>query len=305
MTFRDRLPIFGIVVIYTHRPISMPRKHSVEQSSLAKIRLSKKLFRPLGTLLVLSAMVAGLFQMSEQQVEQIAYTEGSFEEALARAAEADRLCFVSFETEFCYPCRTFEHRIQTNPELKDIIQQQYTPYRIDPLNTYTGGKNLARMYGVEHLPTLLITDSGGREIFRVEEEAQWDSLKMVLESHASLRVPPKFVTPSLLGKRASAPLHIAKDSLSDMGFEEMYNRRYSLSLGKYDSYQDARDAAKDRQSSWNQSIWIQPRGQKFELLIGSFESKKAAKVTRKFLQLWEDVSTKVAPLRDRPIVLAD
>jgi thioredoxin-like negative regulator of GroEL len=86
---------------------------------------------------------------------------GSFEEAALSAQRANQPMLLDFWAEWCPPCKVMDAEVYTNA---DVVQamQPFAPVRID----FDKKPALARKYQVESMPTIVITDSYGLELFR-------------------------------------------------------------------------------------------------------------------------------------------
>jgi hypothetical protein len=250
----------------------------------------------IGSILALSLCTTGLLYWQQLKPDGLSYYAGTFEEVLDQAALGDRLCFVKFESDFCYPCQQLDTRLKYTPGFAESLAGNYLLYRVDPFNSYLGGRDLARRYQIRELPTLLITDSEGRELTRLEGLADSPRLQALLEQHAALRVAP--------ARQAVMPARLAVPIASDSSFEEQ--RHFGLVIGQYDSFVTARRAALQRRRQWNQAVWIQAKrfGSQFQLVLGTFDERREARMTKRFLKVWEKEESSVVALRPIPLEIA-
>lgn len=256
-------------------------------------RLRQRYGYVIGSILALSLCTAGLVYWQQLKPDGLTYHLGTFETALQAARQADRLCFVKFESAYCYPCQQLDQRLKHTPGFAHAVESAYLLYRIDPFDHYSGGHDLARRYHIDELPTLLITDPDGHEITRLEGLADAEDLRDLLAKHAALRLPP------VRGEVASAryALPAEADTLAPD------TRHFGLATSQYDTFLEARRAALHRERQWNQAVWIQPRrwGKGFHLVLGAFDHRREARLTQRFLRVWEKADTKVVPLRASPL----
>jgi len=89
---------------------------------------------------------------------KVDWFEGTFDEALARAASSKKLVFLEFWSESCSRCERLGREALSAPsvvtELKDLICLRVDTESAD-------GKQLSSRYGVRALPTLLFLESDG------------------------------------------------------------------------------------------------------------------------------------------------
>jgi thioredoxin-like negative regulator of GroEL len=86
---------------------------------------------------------------------------GSFEEAAVAAQRANQPMLLDFWAEWCPPCKVMDAEVYSNG---DVVQamKPFAAVRLD----FDKKPALARKYQVENMPTIVITDSYGLELFR-------------------------------------------------------------------------------------------------------------------------------------------
>lgn len=268
-----------------------PQSHTTQRQSMRQ-----QYGYLIGSVLALSMCTVGLVYWQQLKPDGLTYFKGSFEQALDQAHLGDRLCFVKFESEFCYPCQQLDLRLKRTPSFAAAVGGEYLIYQVDPFNSYTGGRELSRQYHIQQLPTVLITDADGLEITRLEGLADVEALEDFLQEQAVLRVAP--AQPEVT--RTNYSLGADLDSSA-----QLPKQHFGLTIGEYPDFITARRAALKRKRSWNQAIWIQPKAETetCEVVLGCFDERREARLTKKFLALWEDEETEVVPLRPLPLTI--
>jgi len=109
---------------------------------------------------------------------QIAWTS-SFEDAQKLAIATDRLILVDFWATWCGPCKKMESESWSDDEIQKI-SQSYVPLKVD-LDRKT---ELARRYGVNAIPLLLVLDSSGELIYKKLGYMGQDELSRDLKKYA-------------------------------------------------------------------------------------------------------------------------
>jgi thioredoxin-like negative regulator of GroEL len=85
----------------------------------------------------------------------------TFEEASAGAQREGKPMLLDFWAEWCLPCKVMDAEVYPNDE----VAQAADPFALVRIN-FDKKPALARRYRVENMPTLVLTDSYGRELFR-------------------------------------------------------------------------------------------------------------------------------------------
>ena len=89
---------------------------------------------------------------------------------LERAREQDSLMMVAFMTQWCGYCKKMDRTTWNSPDVVDRFAE-LVAVRVDADETKKrhghSGTELARRFGVHGFPTLVLLDSGGRELDRV------------------------------------------------------------------------------------------------------------------------------------------
>ncbi len=209
------------------------------------------------------------------------------EEDLSRKLEEEvisRPSFVLFTTTHCYPCQRLEERMKASKEFTDFIERHFDLYRIDGRDSYTAGIKLAQRYGIRTFPSLLITDNKGRELTRLPVPG---SPELWMES---------LIQQKGLGIKAGGKI---KDVIDK---ETRKNKEFGLLYRSSESWEESRGLLRYLKKNWNQEIWVHPRqNEGYDIIIGRFGDKKMARITRKFLRLWEGEQAPVVKLEDKAL----
>ncbi len=95
--------------------------------------------------------------------------ETKFETVLETAKSENKLVFVEFYADWCTPCKMMDQQVFTDKNIGDFFNQRFVNVKV---NTEKGnGPDLAAIFEVTALPTLLFLDEIGRVVERREGAA--------------------------------------------------------------------------------------------------------------------------------------
>jgi len=197
-----------------------------------------------------------------------------------------RYCLVLFGTDFCHPCSELESRLSHSEEVQQLIKSQFVPYKIDAFSRETGGVELAERYDVYSLPSMLVTDAEGKELYRFSGVFEVGEILRYLK-----KLPPYGSLPD------SSQATPAIQYLQGKGISRLTDL-YALKVAELYDYGSARMLALEHSHIWDKGIWIHhsSNGQ-YELLLGAFDSEYKARVTARLLRAWDQIETQIVPLQ--------
>ena len=91
--------------------------------------------------------------------EGIVFFKGSFQEALAKAKAENKPVFVDVYATWCGPCKQLKKKTFKDEKVGDYYNKNFINVAID--GESKEGEMVARKYGVQGYPTLLIVDFDG------------------------------------------------------------------------------------------------------------------------------------------------
>lgn len=110
-----------------------------------------------------SARLKGLIQtLQSNDIKEIDFFHAPFAEVLAKAKEEKKLIFMDCYTSWCGPCRMMANQVFTRPEVGKYFNAHFVNTKVDMERGE--GKDLAKKYGVNAFPTLLILDGEGNVV---------------------------------------------------------------------------------------------------------------------------------------------
>ena len=122
---------------------------------------------------ILFISVCGIACKSANVLESGSISDGiqfespkKFEDALIRARSDNKLVFVEFYADWCAPCKLMEQEVFSDKNIGEYFNKHFINVKVD-----TEGKNgpdVAGIFQVNGMPTLLFLDGFGSVIERIE-----------------------------------------------------------------------------------------------------------------------------------------
>lgn len=97
---------------------------------------------------------------------QIVFFEGDFKDARKKAEEENKNLFVDFYAEWCVPCKLMDKDVFSRKEVGDYFNEKFVCCRLDA--EQAENKPLAKKYGVNAFPTMIVMDAGGKELKKLK-----------------------------------------------------------------------------------------------------------------------------------------
>lgn len=92
----------------------------------------------------------------------IQFFHGTWEEALAKAKEEEKVIFMDAYASWCGPCKMMSARVFPNKEVGDYFNEHFINVKIDMEKGE--GPQLSQRYGVRAYPTLFFIDANGKVV---------------------------------------------------------------------------------------------------------------------------------------------
>jgi len=91
--------------------------------------------------------------------------EDDWDTAFAKARSQDKVVLASFEAEWCVWCRRLETTTYRDTKVASVLDASVVPVSLD---VDGNGRELSDTYAVDGLPTVVVFDSEGRELGRID-----------------------------------------------------------------------------------------------------------------------------------------
>jgi len=228
---------------------------------------------------------------------KVNFFAGSFDHAKLKAGNEGKLFFVEFYAEWCTPCKWMDKTTFKNEMVVNQLNNNYVPLKLD-IET-NQGQDLKKQYEVNILPTILIFNSQGRMIERIEKTLSSESMVSMLSFHNN---PENRIvvnhsynqSPLELGESRGPNL----DHLySQIQMENDFRTNYKLLIANYFDYADAHFKVKELQETFTEPIIVLNQylenTTQYKVLLGEFKTISDADKFRILLKEEHNMETTI------------
>ena len=210
------------------------------------------------------------------------FLEESFEEAKVLAGEEGKLFFVEFFADWCVPCKWMEETTYKDTEVVQLLKENYIAVKlnIDEISGY----DLKQHYSVNILPTILIFNSQGVLIERMEETMSPRKMAYVLNYHNSEE--NKAIVKHEVNKSPSDILNSTLseanqiNNINSISDSEKRADIFRIQLGVFNKYENTRELVESLQSQFMDPVTvindIKDGKAIYRVMMGEFETKSDA-----------------------------
>ena len=125
-------------------------------------------------------------------LDGIQFSKGeNFETVLALAKSEGKLVFVDFYADWCTPCKMMDQEVFTDKSIGDYFNKKFVNIKVD--SEKGNGPDLAAIFEVTALPTLLFLDEIGRVVKRREGAAFHTELMNMAENALSQKESMSYI----------------------------------------------------------------------------------------------------------------
>lgn len=185
---------------------------------------------------------------------EVVFSSVKVEAALQRAKLEGKLIFLDFSAKWCTPCKWMEETTFKDPEVIDKLKAEYIAVKVDIDEPQ--GAAVKSTYDINYLPTMLILNSKGQLVEKIEKTMTAPDLYTLLERHDS----PNNKTVVTYQPNTAPSTAITTRTLEK-------NDDYTISSADYKKYQDKED-----------------RASVYKLQMGAFSSFQAAHEKKQHLK---------------------
>ena len=214
------------------------------------------------------------------------FTDVNVEEAIAKASAEGKLVFMDFYANWCTPCKWMEKTTFADKRIASTLNLNFVAIKVNIDDVE--GFQMKNKYEVNFLPTILILNSEGKMIERIEQTMVADELLGILQLHNSpenrvvikhdFNKSPKRINGSQ-DVEEEDPWTISQDDYRR--YTEMEEKRnYRVQVGVFNDYSEAQKEVNKLRETFMEPIVVLNdfRNDKviFKIMLGQFQSLQEA-----------------------------
>ena len=235
---------------------------------------------------MLSFMICLLLAISvnaENTPSSINFYDGDFESAKVKAGSEGKLFFVDFYANWCTPCKWMEETTFNDSEVVGLLTANYVSLKIDIDDL--DGYSIKEKFQVSVLPTMLIFNSKGELIARVEETLSSRKLAKLLTYHNKeenkIRVKHAVnSSPEQSVSRASTSEKSKRPAKRTANTTKPANQKFRIQLGVYNEFENTHAMVSQLKSKFLEPVIVLNDEQEgkmvYKVMMGAFETKEEA-----------------------------
>lgn len=219
------------------------------------------------------------------------FLNSNLDEAKERASAEGKLVFVDFYARWCTPCKWMD---QTTFKDKNVIELLNDNFIAVKMNIdETEGFAMKKQYEVQYLPTILIFNSNGQVVDRIEETLTSADLIQLLHRHNSVDNKRIIVNGVNASPTSTQRTYEAEDDSFTMTSAQYNNYKdtkksvYRVQTGVYEEYSGAAKMVATLRETFLEDVVVTNdyRGEKvlFKVMLGQFATLEEAESFRKIL----------------------
>ncbi len=228
--------------------------------------------------MVLMVMFCNGIQASNGSLASIDFTNEAFEQAKNRASKEGKLFFVDFYANWCTPCKWMENTTFKDKEVIKTLNNNYVSIKVD-IDTKEGFQ-VKEKYQISVLPTLLIFNSDGELVERVQETLSRSKMMNLLTFH--VHKDAKVVQNHYFNQSPNKETNI--QSPESNKYQEYRNKssksNYRIQVGDFNNYEAALRKVNEIREEFLEEIIVlndyRDGAVWYRVLMGNFSSESEA-----------------------------
>jgi thioredoxin 1 len=258
--------------------------------------------KPYHFILFLSAIILSTSPVYSYD-KMVKFSSMNMHEARQKASQEGKLIFLDFHAKWCSPCKWMEQTTFTDENVIQILQQDYIAIKVDIDDQE--GYDIKKHFDVKYLPTLLIFNSEGIMIERVEKTLTPRALKELLSKHNepvnkkiikhSVNSSPSLTMPVQAQNNVPAEMKLTEEEQQVLDQQPVNQHIHKLQVGVFEKYESAETFIQKLNTTFMETVTVKNdfiQGKMvFRVLLGQFESKEEAMTFKKLLKEEHDMDS--------------
>jgi len=227
------------------------------------------------------------FSTLPANMEEVDFYQGSLKDAKKLAGLEGKLAFVEFHASWCGPCKWMNQTTFKHPEVVGELNENYVAIKVD-IDDFDGFA-WKKQYNVETLPTMLIFNSRGQLVDRIEETLSPSKMVEILKMHNS--EPNKEVMATINTSPKELRSQKRRNSGSKAPSVDMTRRSqssYKIQVGIFEDYESAVGYFQKLQEDFLEPIIVlndyTNGAVRYKIMMGDFQSENEADSFRDILE---------------------
>jgi len=234
------------------------------------------------------SIITGTSTTNTNPTNNVRFYSGSFENAKAKAGTEGKLFFVEFYADWCTPCKWMDKTTFKDSKVVAQLNDNYIPLKMD-IESHEG-TDLKKQYSIRMLPTILIFNSQGRMVERVEKTLSSESLNSLLVFHNN--PDNRLVISHNINSRPNTFTNEQGPNLDRLYTQyqmaERFKTNYKVQVGNYLDYSEAHKNVKELKETFEEPIVVLNdyvnNKTHYKVLLGEFKTLEEAESFRKILK---------------------
>ena len=234
--------------------------------------------------------------MKAEGVSFLEFERGVYERARVKAAEEGKLLFIDFYAKWCTPCKWMDETTFIDPNVVKVLDEKYVSIKVDI--DEMEGFELKSKFDIRYLPTMLIFNSEGKMVERIEETLSPSKMKNILDSHSpsaprnivkhDFNMSPHDVNNTFTESKESEDDDVVLSKEEYEKYMAQEGVTYKMQMGVYKNFEGAMKQVNQLRKMFLEEIVVveDSRGEEvlFKVIMGEFNSLSAAESFRHVLK---------------------
>ena len=227
---------------------------------------------------------SGVLKANESKIQFATY---DLKEARIIAGNEGKLIFIDFYASWCTPCKWMDQTTFLDDEVSQILNNNFISIKADI--DFPSGSELKNIFDIKYLPTMIIFNSEGRMLDRIEQTLSPHQMRALLNKYNAPEnkqiIKYNYNTAPNQNFTISEYNNLESMQKNASQYQQFYgnqgtNRIYKLQLGVFERYQGADEMVKSLKQLFVEPMTITNEMKDGTLLykvrIGQFNSYEDA-----------------------------